>query len=84
MVYDISYNVVMQCINLKSIFSNVHCNSDTVYSIVMKWLLHMLWYKKLYFITFLHVGDKLNCARLLNQTPTDNDTTTVSEQTAVT
>ena len=40
--------------------------------------------QKLYFITFLHVGHKLSCARLLNQTPMDNDTTTVSERTAVT
>ena len=32
----------------------------------------------------LHVGNKLNCARLLNQTPKVNDSTTVSEQTAVT
>ena len=40
--------------------------------------------KNLLLYYFLHVGYKFNRARLLNQTPKDNDTTTVSEQTAVT
>ena len=65
-----------------SIFSNVHCNSDIEYGDEM--VITYVMVQKLYFITFLHVGHKFNCARLLNQTPKDNDATTVSERTAVT
>ena len=51
---------------------------------MMKWLLRIHIVKNLFLYYFLRVGNKFNHDRPLNQTPKDNDTTTVSEQTAVT